>query len=565
MPRSFILGLIINVLSTAAIAQISQPNVDFRFPLDLKPSLSGAFGDLRPNHFHSGLDFRTNQREGYPVYAIADGFVSRMRVQIGGFGQAVYLDHPNGQTSVYAHLSAFNPKITKMVKDFQYRLESFEVDIPLIFSEIPVKKGEIIGWSGNTGSSGGPHLHFEIRDTKTEEALNPQMFGLKVPDVSKPEIKGIYLYQLNGEPFSEDTPKQYFAVKGSLGNYQLATASVINLSAESAFGIMAFDRHMPTGGTYGLYKIELSLDGENIYTATWNKFSFDANKAINSHLDYAALKKTGKSIQKSFVEPGNPLGLYQTQRHGLIKLADNELHELVYKLSDLAGNTSTLRFKVKRNMSSFASEKSSRPKNYTFNEDFHFKNEEVSLVIPKGAFYGPISFEYSSGTKLPGTYSPQHRIHRQNTPIHIPCTLAIKTNENLPKELQNKTVIVDQRGVAHGGVYENGFVKAEIKNFGTFHVRVDTIPPRVSPININDGKTMTGISKIVFKIADQLSGIATFKGKIDGQWVLMEYDQKTAILWHRFDEKTSPGKHQLELSVADKKGNTSIYKANFNL
>lgn len=565
MPKSFIIFLIISALSLTASAQISQTNTDFRFPLDLKPSLSGAFGDLRPNHFHSGLDFRTNQREGYPVYAIADGFVSRMRVQIGGFGQAIYLDHPNGKTSVYAHLSAFHPKIAKLVKDFQYRLESFEVDVPLIFSELPVKKGEIIGWSGNTGSSGGPHLHFEIRDTKTEEALNPQMFGFKVPDVSKPEIRGIYLYQLNGEPFSEDTPKQYFAVKGAAGTYSLATTPVINLSAESAFGIVAFDRHVPAGGTYGLYKIELSLDGENIYTATWNKFSFDANKAINSHLDYAALKKTGMSIQKSFVEPGNALGLYHTQQSGIIKLEDNELHELVYKLSDLAGNTSTLRFKVKRNMSSYASEKSSSLKNYTFNEDFRFNNTDVKLLIPKGALYSPISFEYSLGTKLPGTYSQQHRIHRQNTPLHLPCTLSVKADANLKPELRDKAVLVDQRGVSQGGTFENGFVKSEIKNFGTFHIRVDTIPPKITPMNINDGKTMTGISRIVFKIADQLSGIATFTGKIDGKWVLMEYDQKTATLWHRFDEITLPGKHQLELSVADKKGNTSVYKANFNL
>lgn len=553
--------ILLFVCSIPAEAQTNTyPLNYFRYPLDLNPALAGAFGDLRPNHFHSGLDFRTNQREGYPVYAVADGYISRLRVQIGGFGQALYVDHPNGFTSVYAHLKAFNPGIASTVKDFQYRLKSFEIDMPLTFTEIPVKKGQVIGWSGNTGSSGGPHLHFEIRDTKTEEIINPQLFGLGVTDNLPPEISGIYLYSLNGEAFNEQSPKQYFGVKGSKGNYQLIEPKTIFLNGESAFGIVALDKNSISGTNHGLYQITLSLDQKPIYTATWNRFSFDDTKAINTHLDFAALNRSGSRIHKSFIEPGNPIKIYQSINNGLITLSDDAIHQLSYTISDVKGNTSSLTFQIKRNPNPTPARSSK--KDFVFNQDNQFSNPQVKINIPVGALYSSLQFDYAQLARLPGTYSAQHRIHRPTTPIHKGYQLAIKT-EGLPEKLQSKAVIVDSKRQSQGGTYENGFIKAEVKAFGTFFILADTLAPKTTPVNINPDKTMTGISKMLFKIADNLSGINNFIGKIDGQWVLMEYDQKTGTLWHQFDERTKTGKHQFELIVSDKRDNTSIYKANF--
>ena len=202
---------------------------DFRPPLDLNPALAGSFGEIRSNHFHSGLDYRTNQREGYPVYAVADGYISRLRVQIGGFGNAVYISHPSGYTSVYAHLQRFNTRISQTIRDFQYRRESFDVDFTLIPIEIPVKKGDIIAWSGNTGSSGGPHLHFEIRDSKTEETINPQLFGFKIPDNVKPTVTGLYMYRLDYKPFNDNTPAQYFRFRDQTGIIRLIRIPLLNL------------------------------------------------------------------------------------------------------------------------------------------------------------------------------------------------------------------------------------------------------------------------------------------------------------------------------------------------
>jgi len=546
-------------------AQDKYPTNYFRYPLDIKPSFSGRFADLRPNHFHSGLDFRTNQREGYPIYAVADGYISRLRVQTGGFGQAIYIDHPNGYTSVYAHLRAYAPQIAKTVKDFQYRLQSFEVDIPLTFSEIQVKKGDLIGWSGNTGSSGGPHLHFEIRDTQSEEPINPQLFGLTGSDPIKPEIKGVYLYKLNGQAFSEKVTKQYIPVKGLNGNYQALSNEPIVLNGETGFGLVAFDRNQIQGTAHGLHRIEMQLDGQTVYEANLERFSFDATKAINSHLDYPSLKNSGINIHKTFVEPGNPLQIYQAKNNGRISLEDESLHELTYIVSDVAGNQSSLTLKIKQGIPYQSSSFTEKGTVFKHDADNYFSNEEVRISIPKGTLYSDIDFEYASAPRIAGTFSKQHRIHRSRTPIHQTYQLAIKADLSLTAKLQEKALIVDAGGAAQGGTFKNGFVETEVKSFGTFFIKVDTLAPRITPVNINNGKAMTGISKMIFKIADNISGIGSFIGTIDGQWVLMEYDQKSATLWHQFDERTQPGKHVFELLVTDKKGNQSTFKASFTL
>jgi hypothetical protein len=538
------------------------PKEDFRYPLDLVPSIAGSFGDLRPNHFHSGLDFRTNQREGYPVYAVSDGYIARLRVQIGGFGQAIYINHPNGYTSVYAHLSAYAPNLAQKVKSAQYDLKQFEIDFPLDSSQIVVKKGQLIGWTGNTGSSGGPHLHFELRDTQTEEIINPQLFGLTIPDKVNPEFKTLYVYALNGLPFSEKTSKKALTIVASKGEYVLNTPKPILLPADAGLGIVALDRTSPQGTSHGLYSIELSLDEQVIYSASWERFSFDHTKAINSHLDYFALKTSGISIHKSFVDPGNPLQIYG-ESNGHIQLNDDRIHQIRYTITDVAGNSNTLSFEVQRDPTSSTQKVLAKENIFHANQDNTFSNTNVQLSLPKGTLYNDIVFEYANTAKLVGSYSAQHRIHKSNTPIHQAYTLNIKVDGPIPERLQAKTLIKDTKGTSYESSYQNGWVNAQVKSFGTFYVTIDSIAPNIKPITLNTNKIMTEKTKVVFKIADQLSGIGKFNGTIDGQWVLFEYDQKTGTLWHTFDERTKTGTHQLELEVSDKKNNTTTYKTTF--
>ncbi|MFA6277421.1 MAG: M23 family metallopeptidase [Pedobacter sp.] len=542
------------------------PLTDFRQPLDIvPPALAGSFGELRSNHFHSGTDFRTNQRIGYPVYATADGYISRLRVQNSGFGLALYINHPNGFTSVYGHLSRFSPKIAQQVKSIQYKNKSYEIDEFPNADLIPVRKGEVIAYSGNTGSSGGPHLHFELRDTKTELTINPQLLGIQIPDNIPPVIYSMYVYRLNGKPFNEFTPKQYFQVVGAKGKYNLNKVNTINLSGEVGFGIITTDKHNGLSGTNGVYSIELEVDGKIIYTSALEKFSFENSKAINSHIDYPAFITLKRSIQKSFVDPGNPLRIYSNLvNSGRINFNDDKLHKVNYIVTDSKGNKSTLLFNVKADAKAVINAPTP-PAGipFSYSKVNEYNADDIKVILPKGTLYNDLNFTYK---KLPkpqhNAFSVIHQVQNTLTPLHIGFELWIKADSNLNK-YQNKALIVNTNRSSQGGYFENGYVKAIPKNFGSFFIAVDTIAPTIIPVNIANGKNMAGLSKMSFRISDGLSGIKSFNGYIDGKWVLMEFDTKTANLWHSFDERTLTGKHTFELIVVDMKENIKRYAIGF--
>lgn len=539
------------------------PITDFRQPLDISPpALAGSFGEIRGNHFHSGIDFRTNQREGYPVYAVADGYISRLRVQNSGFGQALYINHPNGFTTVYGHLQRFAPKIASIVKKLEYEKKSFEIDEFPDATLIPVHKGEIIAWSGNRGSSGGPHLHFEIRDTKTEETINPQFFGIIIPDNIPPVIHGLYVYRLNGKTFNENTPKQAIGISGANGNYK--TTAPISLTGEVGFGIVVTDRHNGLSGTNGVYSIQLEVDGKKIYTSALERFAFEDSKAINSHIDYPTYLNTKRSIQKSFVEPGNPLKIYSSLvNSGKINFNDGASHQLRYIITDSKGNSSVLPFTVNAGSVPIAAPVIPAGIIYPYNRVNEFNTDDIKVVFPLGTLYSDLNFTYKKLPKPTGNaWSAVHQIHNKYTPLHIGFDISIKA-DNLPENLRSKALIVNSNGSSQGGFFENGYVKATPKNFGSFYIATDTLAPRIVPVNIAEGKNMAGLSKIFFRISDNLSGIKSFNGFIDGKWALMEFDTKTATLWHSFDERTAPGKHTLELIVVDMKENTRKYTVTF--
>lgn len=539
------------------------PITDFRQPLDISPpALAGSFGEIRGNHFHSGIDFRTNQREGYPVYAVADGYISRLRVQNSGFGQALYINHPNGFTTVYGHLQRFAPKIATIVKNLEYEKKSFEIDEFPDATLIPVHKGEIIAWSGNRGSSGGPHLHFEIRDTKTEETINPQFFGIIIPDNIPPVIHGLYVYRLNGKTFNENTPKQAIGISGANGNYK--TTAPISLTGEVGFGIVVTDRHNGLSGTNGVYSIQLEVDGKKIYTSALERFAFEDSKAINSHIDYPTYLNTKRSIQKSFVEPGNPLKIYSSLvNSGRINFNDGASHQLRYIITDSKGNSSVLPFTVNAGSAPIAAPVIPAGIIYPYNRVNEFNTDDIKVVFPLRTLYSDLNFTYKKLPKPTGNaWSAVHQIHNKYTPLHIGFDISIKA-DNLPENLRSKALIVNSNGSSQGGFFENGYVKATPKNFGSFYIATDTLAPRIIPVNIAEGKNMAGLSKIFFRISDNLSGIKSFNGFIDGKWALMEFDTKTATLWHSFDERTASGKHTLELVVADMKENTRKYTVTF--
>jgi murein DD-endopeptidase MepM/ murein hydrolase activator NlpD len=569
MRKTILFLLLFFALIPASKSQLiyssnKYPLVDFRPPLNIvPPALAGSFGELRANHFHSGIDIRTNQREGYPVYAIADGYISRIRIQNSGFGYALYINHPNGYTSVYGHLQRYNAKLSAMAKSIQYERKSFEIEEFPAADFVPVYKGEIIAYSGNSGSSGGPHLHFEIRDTKTEATINPQLFGIEVPDQVKPVISGLYAYRLNNQPFSEFTPKVNIPLSGSAGTYRVP--NVVSLGGEIGFGIVTTDRHTGLSGINGVYSIKLELDGRPVYTSSLERFLFENSRAINSHIDYPTYLNTKRSIQKSFVDPGNPLQIYSNlENKGRLQFSDGQLHDLKYTVTDVKGNTSTIEFKVQSALDQLvAAPRPLKGSLFIYNQINELKTDSVLVRLPMGTLYNDLDFVYSAGTQTAARgYSNVHHIHNRITPLHNGFELWIKPTVDLGP-LQTKALIVSTGGASQGGTFVDGFVKANPRNFGSFYISVDTLPPTISPLNITDGKSMRGLGKMSFKIRDNLSGIKSFNGYIDGQWVLMEFDSKTATLSHSFDGTLSIGKHKLELIVVDMKDNTRTLTLSF--
>ncbi|MBK1440070.1 M23 family metallopeptidase [Parapedobacter sp. ISTM3] len=532
------------------------PQGYFRSPLDIPPQASGTFGELRSTHFHAGDDYRTQQRVGLPLFAVAEGYVARVRVQIGGGGNSVYINHPNGFTSVYLHMHEFNAQLAAIVKAKQYELQRFDVDISLEEAVVPVRKGDRIGLAGNTGSSQGPHLHFEIRDTKTEAPLNPQLFGLKFPDNLAPLIRGITVYDLADEPFSEHTPRRHLS---------LQSAQVLPVNGRFGVGINTVDRHNGTSFNNGVYSIELLLDGRPVSTVLFEELSFATSGTIHSYIDYPyyILKKT--RIQKSFKDPNNPINIFHfLEGDGSITLTDNQEHTLTYRVRDVHGNTSTHTFKV-RNTPSYTPVRQRAPGTamFSFDSENRFTAEHAEVIMPENALYDHLHFNYHQGSRPKGGYSMMQHIHNRFIPLRESYELKIKPDSTLTDALKPKAIIVNAEGNSHGGNFEDGWVRTKTRSFGGFYIAVDTLPPTIQPQNISENKNMAATNRINFKISDNLSGIQSFNGYIDDQWVLMEYDPKSRSLWHTLESDLQKGKHRFRLEVVDWKDNKQVYEVNF--
>lgn len=537
-------------------AKEAYPQNYFRLPLDVDVAISGTFGELRPNHFHSGIDYKTNQREGYPVYAVADGFVSRIRAQAAGFGFALYIDHPNGFTSAYAHLQRFNPTLANALKDMQYKNQSFEVDFFPLPIEYKVKKGDIIGYSGNSGSSQGPHLHFEIRHTQTEEPINPLLFGLSAPDTRRPSILGLYVYPMNDSSTVNNVNRRVGFQVAALGNgnYQLARAATINASGEISFGINANDLLNGAENRNGVYSIELKHNDNVIYHTAFERFSFAMTRALNSHIDYQARATAGTYIQRSYIEPGNRITLYKVPKEkGVVTLTDGKMHDFEYIVKDYAGNTSSLKFKVNASVNRTKHRKEIVSANAMifYDRSSEYSVSNLKVIFPPFSIYNNLVLTYSAEKKPVNGFSEMHSVHNDYVPLHNFYDLHIKPDADLKNP--DKALIVTDKRVSMGGEFENGWVKSKVRQFGNFYVAIDTIPPTITPVQL------TG-NRLVFRIRDDLSGIKSYRGTINDNWVLFEYDQKSATIKHVFDERTPSGKHTLKLVVSDNKNNIKTYE-----
>lgn len=549
------------------------PTDYFSPPLNTPMMLSGTFAELRPNHFHAGIDIKTDNRENLPVYACAEGYVSRVLVSTTGYGNAIYINHPNGFTTLYAHLNTFEGEIGKWVKRKQYALQKFSIDEKLAPNELPVTRGMNIAKSGNTGSSESPHLHFEVRDTQTEEALNPLKFGFKVQDNIRPTIAGVYIYNL--ENFDRYYKQSGYWLKNlGNGNYAPATKNgtvniISSTNARVGVGIKTYDFANGASNKNGVYSLVCYDNGVPIYGYEMVKVGFDETRYINSHIDYDAKSDGEGYIQKCFLDPANQLRIYNyNQNNGIIDLSDQQLHKITIETKDFYGNVAKvncmLQYKPTTTISSSSNDAYAAL--FLYDNENTYNSSGVDIRMPVGTLYKNIYFKYSlKNPQSAGIYSNVHSIHDDNTPVHAYYDLAIQPT-NLPPNLTNKTLIAYMaNGVQRTlkGSYDGNYVRGRARSFGKFYVMADTIAPKIVPINITQGRNMQAQKGIRLNIVDNLSGIDAYNGYIDGRWVLFEYEEKSGKLEYIFDEHTPPGNHHLSVEVSDNCENTRHFDIDF--
>ena len=558
---------------------IDYPKGYFQPPVAHAMSLSGSFGELRANHFHSGIDISPGIKlSNEPIYAAAEGYVSRISVRGGGYGQALYIAHPNGYTTLYAHLEKYNFTIDTFLKRKQYESESFEQDIVLQPNELPILRGQEIGLMGNKGHSFGQHLHFEIRDTKTDNALNPLLFGFPVADYTAPTMRSLKVYFLNEKKEIIDNKTIEVIKKG--GNYAVLGDTVFTpASPESiqptyiAFGLKTYDKMEGKSGDNGIFTLDLKQNDSLRFTFKAETISFGETRYLNAHLDYQAEVNNQGFYHRAFVLPGNKLSMYENVvNDGLIPI-NSGANKISLTSTDAASNTSVLEFYLSPKNFSIAA----KPKNYNyilpFNEPSIIQGNGVKFFFPKGCFYtntylnfAPITEGYNYGT-----YSSTFNIGNSTIPLHYMMTVSVKPL-NLPDSLREKAFVAycpRENGMAYnsGGTWgEDGSLTCKSNRFGSYCIMVDAVPPSITPVRFQ--YDMRKFSKMSFKIKDNFesSGNAEglkYRATVDDQWILMELDDKNDLIYYQFDDRVSEGEHTLKIEVTDSKKNTRQFESKF--
>lgn len=566
-----VLTLILSILSLfpELLAQRIPGNNSFIPPVKPPNFFAGDFGELRPNHFHSGLDFRTQGRTGLPVFAAKEGYISRIGISPTGYGNVLYMNHPDETTSVYGHLLKFEQNLQEYVKEKQYDRESFSLNITLNGNEFYFKKGDIIAFSGNSGSSGGPHLHFEIRDTKSERVYNPLLYHFGIKDNSAPKIRAIYAYPLTEySNIGENRMKKRFEAIPVPGGYRLKNNAPIELYGKIGFGVQADDDFNGTGLKCGIYSATLYCDGREVFGFMMDSFSFEDTRYANAQSDYEEHLKIHHWIQRLYRQPGNFLDIYNPVfNNGILSLEDGKAHEFELVVSDIFKNKSSLKFKSVPKKAQLPLKRIPLTRQFLFDQPNEFQNDKIKIEVPKGALYDNLEFIWKETPQPAGCYSNLQHVNSKYIPVHKSYSLSIKCS-NLPNSLKNKALIVSidpstgKKG-AVGGAYSDGWVSVKSNLFGSFAVTVDQTPPVIRPLSIREKKILTDPSKLQFKIVDDLSGIKSYRGEIDGKWILFEYDAKSATIVYQFDKQRMVfGKsHLLRLVVTDNRDNSSEYKA----
>jgi len=560
--KPFLLGIVI-CFATLAKAQEKYPQDAFRSPMDIPLILAGTFGELRSNHFHSGIDIKTQQREGLPIYAIGDGSVTRIKISHWGYGKALYVAHPNGYTSVYGHLQKFSPEIEAYIKKVQYEKKSYQVEVFPDLGEVKVEKGKVIAYGGNTGGSSGPHLHFEIRSSITEKPTNPLLYGLDVRDATNPILEKIFVYPLSkGAIVNQSDEKS--EINFSLQTDGSFLADKVYATGSIGIGFKGFDRQDLAANRNGVYSVHLTANGKTYTDYDFETFSFGETRYINTLVDYEHYGTYRERLHQCFKAAGNKLNIYNTlYNEGRIAIEEGMTYSVVLTLKDIAGNETKAIIPVEGKREALkkqaAIEKTDDYLVAKRNNNYNLGGAKV--YFPANTFYEDFYIDLEKGTDTV-------RIHNSKVPAHRNFTITFDVTK-YSKEDRKKLFIarLNRKGApSHVSTFKRGNTfTTRTRYLGTYTLAKDTIPPTIRAKNFKENEWLDNYSYLSIEIADDLSGVKTYNAKLNGAWILMEYEPKKNTLTYNFDDKILNKKEcDLEVVVTDNVGNKTTFKSTFN-
>lgn len=532
----------------------------FRHPLNIPMQLSANFGELRPNHWHMGLDIRTEAKENQPVYAAAEGYVAKVGIRPQSFGRFIIINHPNGLSTLYAHLNDFNPALEEYVTGQQYKQESWAVELDFTKDQFPLTKGSFLAYSGNTGGSKGPHLHFEIIDIKTDKRLNPLLFNFPLADNTPPSILRLAMYDRSKSVYSQ-TPV-YFSLKNTDSGYIIPKKPVIKTGLNKiSFAIQANDRMNGGGSDNGIYSAKLYLDDVPQVAFILDSIDYDETVYINSHTDY----RNSLSLQHLSQLPGDHSPIYkQINGDGIINFSDTNVHFISIDVKDPKGNTSQLNFTMQYD-DSLAKENVyySTPK-FTPNKLNVLSKEDFKMEMPEFSLYDTVpALYYRNNSSSYNAVTAMHQVNDGSYPVHEDITVSIKPNRTIPEDWKNKLIMqrtgkgsTIRKVTLQEKGWQTGWFTATFGDFGSFQVLTDLTPPQINELGKGDTINLSSASRIVFTPSDNFGIVKKFRVELDSQWLRFTNDKSRNWIY-QFDERCPYGVHQLTATATDLVGNTT--------
>ncbi|MDR0711461.1 MAG: M23 family metallopeptidase [Prevotellaceae bacterium] len=565
--------------ATATLALFCQPAAlqaaaPYAPPMKKAIAMSANYGELRANHLHSGIDFRVGGVEGEPVYAVAQGYVSRIAIRKDGYGNALYVAHPNGTTSVYGHLQRFVLPIAIWAHEKQYANQSFALDVMPDSLTFPLKQGDLIGFAGNSGSSSGPHLHFEIRDHR-QQPLNILRRGIyTLPDKRPPTIRRLFVYSfdtIQGAALPKSTG--IFTVKQAGGALALVAGDTVAVDGACFFGLDMLDKMDGSERAFNVNSCALYLNDSLIFSYSTDVFSFDETRYCNAMLDFVRRQRYDEKIIRLYVAPGNRLSIYQSvKQQGVVTLKPGKKAKISVALTDDAGNKSTLAFWVKTGTKTGKNAGKKQPaessqKIMRWNRNNSYEANGFKVHVPAGALYESTAFELQTSKPQNGGVSSVFLVKQPATPPHYAVSVGVKAN--VPERLHEKSVVVcmdkDGSRTALATRFQAPYFTAASRSWGSFFVEIDTIPPKIIPVNFSNGGQLSGAhQRIMLTVKDNLSRIVSYEGYVDGSWALFEYDEKSNLMRYAIDgDRVQTGAwHDIVFTATDVAGNKGIYTCN---